>query len=98
MTVTTKTTKKPQQRQVMTFRTSTAERQLIKKAAKARHFDNESAYVRERLMAQVQMDLADRTEFEIAPEKMKAFLAALDRPVQHKPRLKKLLTEKSILD
>ncbi len=98
MTATTKAPKTQRQRQVMTFRTSPAERRLIKKAAKARKFDNESAYVRDRLMTQVQMDLTERTEFEIAPEKMKQFLAALDRPVTSKPRLKKLLSEKSALE
>ena len=98
MTATTKAPKTPRQRQVMTFRTSPAERLLIKKAAKARKFENESAYVRDRLMTQVQMDLTERTEFEIAPERMKHFLAALDRPVTSKPRLKKLLSEKSALE
>jgi len=100
MTATTKAPKTQRQRQVMTFRASATERLLIRRAAKARKFDNESAYVRDRLMTQVQMDLTERTEFEFegAPDKMKHFLAALDRPVQSKPRLKKLLSEKSALE
>lgn len=82
----------------MPFRVSPAERLLITKAARARNFDEDSAYVRKSLMAQVEMDLADRTEFQIPAKAMQIFLAALDRPVQNKPRLQKLLNEKSILD
>ena len=83
---------------VMTFRASPSERSLIAKAARARKFDEDSAYVRKSVMTQVEIDLADRTEFEIPAKNMQAFLAALDRPVQNKPGLRKLLNEKSILD
>ena len=82
---------------VMTFRASPSERVLIAKAAQAKKFD-ESAYVRKSVMTQVEMDLADRTEFQISAKDMQAFLTALDQPVQNKPRLRKLLNEKSILD
>jgi uncharacterized protein (DUF1778 family) len=83
---------------VMTFRASPSERRLIAKAARARKFEEDSAYVRKSVMTQVEMDLADRTEFQIPAKDMQAFLAALDRPVRNKPNLKKLLNEKSILD
>ena len=41
--------------------------------------------------------LADRTRFELTPEKWLAFQAALDRPVSSKPKLHKLLTASGLL-
>lgn len=82
---------------VMTFRTSLAERTLIAKAAKAERLET-SAYVRKSLIKQAEMDLADRGEFLISPKEMDSFLAALDRPIQKKPKLAKLLNTPSILD
>lgn len=79
------------------FRTSDAERLLIQKAADARDLET-GVYARQSSLKQAEMDLADRKEFIISDENMQAFLEALDRPVQNKPRLKKLLTEDSILD
>jgi len=83
---------------VMTFRASPEEKMLIAKAAQVRKFDEPSAYARKSVMTQVEIDLADRTEFQISSKDMHAFLAALDRPVQNKPHLRKLLSEKSVLD
>ena len=79
------------------FRTNLTERALIQKAAAAEKLDT-SVYARKSLLKQAEMDLADRKEFIISDKNMDAFLAALDRPVQNKPRLRKLLTEESILD
>lgn len=42
--------------------------------------------------------LADRRLFVIDDAAWKEFLAALDRPVVHKPRLAKLFAEASIFD
>jgi len=97
MTTTTKN-KSGNRSSVMTFRASPSERLLIAKAARARKFEEESAYVRKSVMTQVEMDLADRTDFQIPVKDMQDFLAALDRPVRNKPNLGKLLNEKSILD
>lgn len=83
---------------VKTFRASPREEILIAKAARVKKFEEESAYVRKCVMTQVEMDLADRTEFQIPTEDMQAFLAALDQPIQNKPNLKKLLSEKTILN
>ena len=41
--------------------------------------------------------LTDRLRFELPPEKWTTFQAALDRPVQAKPKLKKLLSEPGLL-
>jgi len=42
--------------------------------------------------------LADRQLFELNEKDWKAFQEVLDRPVKPQPRLKKLLSEKSILE
>lgn len=42
--------------------------------------------------------LANRTAFALPSEQWAAFVAALDRPVQPKKRLAKLLKKKSVLD
>ena len=42
--------------------------------------------------------LADRREFVLDETRWQAFQEALDRPVQGKPRLKKLLNEPGVLD
>jgi uncharacterized protein (DUF1778 family) len=42
--------------------------------------------------------LADRREFRLPPERWNAFVEMLDRPPVEKPRLRRLLTEPSILD
>lgn len=42
--------------------------------------------------------LADRRLFVVTDAAWNEFLAALDRPVSHKPRLEKLFAERSIFD
>lgn len=42
--------------------------------------------------------LAEERHFVLPPERWRAFLAALDRPVHSKPRLRRLLREASILE
>jgi uncharacterized protein (DUF1778 family) len=41
--------------------------------------------------------LADRRHFVLGDDQWQAFQQALDRPVQAKPRLKKLLSEPGVL-
>jgi uncharacterized protein (DUF1778 family) len=42
--------------------------------------------------------LAERREFLLPPDRWEAFVAMLDRPAVAKPRLRRLLTEPSVLD
>jgi uncharacterized protein (DUF1778 family) len=42
--------------------------------------------------------LSDRRRFELDDSQWEAFQKILDRPVQDKPRLRKLLTEPGVLD
>lgn len=81
----------------MQFRLSVDEKLLIKLAA-ARKQMQDSAYIRESMIKQAEIDLADKTDYGISELEMNAFLTALDKPAAAKPRLKKLLTEKTILE
>jgi uncharacterized protein (DUF1778 family) len=81
----------------ISFRASARERAMIDRAAQAKNV-GPSDYARQSIMKQVEMDLADESEFMIPAKDMAAFMEALDRPAQVKPRLKKLLTEKSVLE
>lgn len=42
--------------------------------------------------------LAEERHFVLPPERWKAFVAALDRPLRSKPRLRRLLREPSLLE
>ena len=42
--------------------------------------------------------LAEQRRFALPPARWKAFLAALDRPVRPKPRLRRLLSEPTVLE
>lgn len=79
------------------FRLSSHEKQLIRKAASSKSLP-ESSYARESVLKQAQMDLADKTIYEIPAREMTKFLEALDRPAVSKTKLKALLSEKTILD
>ena len=45
-----------------------------------------------------EMRLMNRTQFVLDSEKYDKFLEELDRPVQEKPRLRRLLNEPSVLE
>ena len=84
-------------RDSINFRATPAEKKLVVDAAKAENLDT-GTYVRRSVLKQAEIDLSTRSNFVISEAKMKEFLEALDRPVQKKPNLRKLLTEDSILD
>lgn len=42
--------------------------------------------------------IADQHHFLLNPEQWNAFVAALDRPVQPKPRLRRLFAEPGVLE
>lgn len=72
-------------------------KQLLQEAARACH-KNVSEFLLEAGIAAANQALADRRYFKLDETQWKIFLEALDRPVQVKPRLEKLLTEPGILD
>ncbi len=77
-------------------RASTPVKQLLQEAARAAH-KNVSEFLLEAGIVAANQTLADRLRFELPPEKWDEFQAALDRPVQAKPKLKKLLGEPGLL-
>ena len=77
-------------------RTSSSVKQLLQDAARASH-KNVSEFLLEAGVTAANQALADRRHFVLNEEQWQAFQEALDRPVQAKPHLKKLLTEAGIL-
>ncbi|MCK0506596.1 DUF1778 domain-containing protein [Aromatoleum anaerobium] len=71
-------------------------KQLLQEAARACH-KNVSEFLLDAGVTAANQALADRRRFVLDDEQWQAFQQALDRPVQAKTRLKKLLTEPGVL-
>lgn len=78
-------------------RTSQPVKLLLQEAARAVH-KNVSEFLLDAGVTAASQALADRRQFSLDEAQWQAFQAALDRPVQAKPRLKKLLREPGALD
>lgn len=78
-------------------RTSQPVKQLFQEAARACN-KSVSEFLLDAGMTAAAQTLADRRHFELDEIQWQAFQDALDRPVQSKPRLKKLLSEVGVLD
>lgn len=70
---------------------------LIRLAAKRRQ-GTVSNFLVESACLRAEEELASQREIVYSDKQWEAFLAMLDRPAKDKPRLKKLLTEPSILE
>lgn len=81
----------------LNIRATRTEKKLLETAAE-RQATTVSDFVLESACSRAEDILTDEREFELSPERWKAFVAALDRPVRPKPRLRKLLTEPSVLE
>jgi uncharacterized protein (DUF1778 family) len=79
------------------IRASAAAKELLQEAARACH-KNVSEFILEASIMAANQALADRRHFRLDDSKWALFQQALDKPVQVKPRLKKLLTQPGILD
>ena len=80
------------------FRLTESQRTLISAGAEAKGV-NRSEFLLDSACKEAQQVLADRQQFTISPERYNAFVEALDsRPVRDKPRLRRLLSEPSLLD
>lgn len=77
-------------------RASTLVKQLLQEAARACH-KNVSEFLLDAGVTAATQTLADRRQFVLDEEQWRAFQEALDRPVQAKPRLQKLLSEPGVL-
>jgi len=78
-------------------RASAQVKQLLQDAARACH-KNVSEFLLDVGIAAANQALADRNRLVLDESQWQAFQQALERPVQHKPRLKKLLGEPGMLD
>jgi len=79
------------------IRLSVVAKQLLQQAAAASHKSVTEFLLHHGLNA-ASRTLADRHLFALNEKDWKAFQAVLDRPVKSKPRLRQLLSEKSILE
>lgn len=79
------------------IRASTPVKQLLQEAARACH-KNVSEFLLDAGVTAAAQTLADRRQFAMDDTQWQSFQEALDRPVQSKPRLKKLLHESGMLD
>ena len=77
-------------------RASSPVKQLLQDAARACH-KNVSEFLLDAGVTAATQTLAERRQFMLDEAQWKAFNEALDRPVQTKPRLKKLLDEPGVL-
>lgn len=77
-------------------RASSAVKQLLQEAARSCH-QNVSEFLLNAGVIAANQALADRRRFVLDDEQWQAFQQVLDRPVQAKPRLKKLLSEPGVL-
>ena len=78
-------------------RATGAVKQLLQEAARSCH-KNVSEFLLDAGVTAANHALADRRHFVLNDEQWQAFQHALDRPVQAKPRLKKLLGVPGVLD
>jgi uncharacterized protein (DUF1778 family) len=79
------------------IRTTPEAKEALQQAAALAH-KNVSEFLLDVGLAAAAETLMDRRAFILPEDKWREFEAALDAPVQHKPRLAKLLSERSILE
>jgi uncharacterized protein (DUF1778 family) len=79
------------------LRTSHEQRELITRASELTS-TSVSEFVLRASLARAADVLADRREFRLPPDSWNAFVELLDQPPVEKPRLRRLLTEPSILE
>ena len=77
-------------------RASTLIKQMLQDAARASH-KSVSEFLLDAGVTAAAQTLADRRQFVLDESRWQAFQEALDRPVQNKPRLKKLLSDPRVL-
>lgn len=78
-------------------RATASVKQLLQEAARSCH-KNVSEFLLDAGITAANQALADRRHFVLKDEQWETFQQALDRPVQAKPRLQKLLAEPGVLD
>ena len=80
------------------LRATPEEMARIRSAVALGHERSITEFLLDSALAAAEMRLMDRTQFTLSAEAYDAFLEVLDRPVQDKPRLRRLLNEPSVLE
>jgi uncharacterized protein (DUF1778 family) len=78
-------------------RTTPVVKALLQRAAAASH-KNVTEFLLEAGINAAEQTLADRRVLRLNEQQWQAFVEALDRPVVQKPRLARLLADKSVLE
>ncbi len=78
-------------------RVSNKEAELIRLGAEHRGV-NITNFILESACVRAEQEIADARYFELSPRDWRRFTEALDRPAVIKPRLKKLLNERTVLE
>ena len=81
--------------QRITMRISSTQRELLTRASRTEE-TTLTEFILGAATTRAEDVLADRRLFTLEAPEYKAFLAVLDRPVQDKPRLRRLLAEPSV--
>ena len=89
-------TQNPSKTERIDVRTSAPVKQLLQEAAHA-SYKSVSEFLLDVGVAAAMQTLAERRQFVLDEARWQEFQEALDRPVQSKPRLKKLLNEPGVL-
>ena len=79
------------------LRATLAEKNLLARAAQTAH-QSLSEFVVSRACAAAEATLAERTRFELSPERWAEFERALDAPPREIPQLRRLLEEPSVFE
>ena len=79
------------------LRATSLQESLIRSAAERRGIGM-TDFVLESTCSKAKEAIADQVHFVLSPGQWKAFTEALERPARVKPRLRKLLTEPSVLE
>jgi uncharacterized protein (DUF1778 family) len=91
------TTARPKRNKRLNLRATRSEKRLLEIVAD-REDVTVSEFVLESACTRAESILAEERHFALPPDRWKAFVSALDRPVRPKPRLRKLLSEPSVLE
>ena len=78
-------------------RTTPSVKALLQRAASASH-KNVTEFLLDTGISAAEDTLANRRLFRLDDEQWQAFQAVLDRPVSEKPRLARLMAEKTVLE
>lgn len=83
--------------QRINFRASAEEERLIRLGAEKRG-EGVTRFIVQSACSAAEMALAEQKHFQLAPAQFARFAEALDRPAKVIPALKKLFSEKSVLE